>query len=105
MSLMTPSALPPDVDAFMDFIGANIAASGAFVWNERDRIKSDMMLVRHRWSPSRVSAEALRRKCEAVSMTSRDADDVIDWLRRIQAGRQLRPRHIKDFRWHQDPTP
>lgn len=102
---MSSSGLPTDVDAFMDFIGSNIAASGDFVWNERDRIKSDMMLVRSRWSASRVSAESLRSKCEEIGMTSEDADEVVGWLRKTQEGRQLRPNHIKNFRWHQDPTP
>lgn len=102
---MSNSGLPSDVDQFMDFIGMNIKASGAFVWNERDRIKSDMMLVRDRWAPSRVSVEPFRSKCEAVGMSAEDAAEVVDWLRKTQTGRQLRPNHIKDFRWHQDPTP
>ncbi|MCX3287092.1 hypothetical protein OR263_10270 [Streptomyces sp. NEAU-H22] len=102
---MSHSDLPADIDEFMDFIGMNIAASGGFVWNERDRIKSDMMLVRHRWSPSRVPSEALRNKCRAIGMTVKDADEVVDWLRKTQSGRRLRPNHIKNFRWHQDPTP
>lgn len=100
---MSSSDLPPDVDAFMDFIGANIEASGGFVWNERDRIKSDMMLVPHRWAASRVSADAFRRKCEAVGMTTEEAVEVVDWLRKRQAGRRLRPNYDKTFRWSQDP--
>jgi hypothetical protein len=95
--------LPPDVEAFMDFIGDNIRLSGGFVWNERDRIKSDMMLMPHRWAPTRVTAEALRGECEAIGMTAEDVSEVVDWLRRRQAGRTLRPNHIRDFRWHQDP--
>ncbi|WP_330449848.1 hypothetical protein [Streptomyces anulatus] len=102
---MSSPGLPPDVEAFMDFIGQNIELSGGLVWNERDRLKSDMMLVRHRWSPSRVSVDAFRSKCEGVGMSPEDVVEVVDWLRRAQAGRQLRPQHIKDFRWHQDPTP
>lgn len=100
---MSNSGLPSDVDAFMDFIGTNIAASGGFVWNERDRIKSDMMLVRHRWATHRVTPEAFRDKCLAVGMTAEEADEVTGWLRSTQAGKQLRPRWIKDFRWNQDP--
>jgi hypothetical protein len=100
---MSSETLPPDVEAFMDFIGMNIAASGGFVWNERDRIKSDMTLEPARWTPARVSADAFRSKCEAVGMTAEEASEVVGWLRHHQAGRQLRPRYIKDFRWHQDP--
>lgn len=102
---MSNSGLPSDVEQFMDFIGMNIKASGAFVWEERDRIKSDMMLVRDRWAPSRVPVEPLRIKCQAVGMTTEDAAEVIEWLLKAQTGGQLRPNRIKDFRWHQDPTP
>ncbi|MFE9855626.1 hypothetical protein [Streptomyces sp. NPDC005780] len=101
---MTSPDLPPDVDAFMDFIGQNIELSGDLVWQERDRLKSDMMLVPNRWAPSRVSPEAFRSKCEVVGMTSEDVAEVVDWLRRAQSGRRLRPQHIKDYRWHQDPA-
>lgn len=100
---MSSEILPPDVEAFMDFIGMNIAASGGFAWNERDRIKSDMMLVPTRWAASRVPADALRRKCEAVGMSTEEAGEVVDWLRKRQAGRQLRPNYDKTFRWNQDP--
>ncbi|MFB7584646.1 hypothetical protein [Streptomyces hydrogenans] len=98
-------SLPADVNNFLDFIGMNIKASGGFVWNERDRIKSDMMRERGRWSPSRVSPEALRNKCEEIGMTAEDADKVTNWLRSTQAGKQLRPRYIRDYSWHQPPTP
>ncbi|GAA2338549.1 hypothetical protein OKJ48_04745 [Streptomyces kunmingensis] len=102
---MSSSDLPADVEAFMDFIGVNIKASGGLVWNERDRLKSDMMLVRQRWSPSRVSKEALRTKCEAVGMSDQETAKVVDWLQKTQSGRRLVPQHTKGFRWHQDPTP
>lgn len=100
---MSTSALPPDVEAFMDFIGQNIELSGGLVWNERDRIKSDMMLVPRRWTSARVPVDAFRQRCEAIGMTTEDAIEVAEWLRKRQAGRTLRPNHIKDFRWHQDP--
>lgn len=105
MTLMSSSDLPTDVDAFMDFIGVNIKASGGLVWNERDRLKSDMMLVRQRWSSSRVPVDAFRRKYEGIGMSPEDADEVVDWLRKTQAGRRLRPNIIRDYRWPQDPTP
>lgn len=87
----------------MDFVGMNIAASGGFAWQEHDRIKSDMMLVPDRWTAARVSTEALRAKCEAIGMDPKEVAEVADWLSKRQAGRTLRPNHIKDFRWPDDP--
>lgn len=101
---MNSLPLPPGVEAFMDYVGVNIKLSGGFVWNERDKIKSDMMRVRERWAASRVSAEALRDKCENIGMTANEADEVVDWLRKRQAGRRLVPGYDKKFQWWQDPT-
>ncbi|NUP20773.1 MAG: hypothetical protein HOZ81_32795 [Streptomyces sp.] len=100
---MTSSALPPDVEEFMDFIGMNIKASGGFVWNERDKIKSDMMKVPRRWRSDRVPVDAFRHKCESIGMTTEEAREVANWLSRRQAGRRLVPQFDKKFRWHQDP--
>ncbi|MET9915039.1 hypothetical protein ABZZ74_51800, partial [Streptomyces sp. NPDC006476] len=62
---MSNSGLPADVDEIMDLVGAWAEVSGHLKWNEQARIKADMMNVRHRWSSSRVSLEALRSKCQA----------------------------------------
>ncbi|WP_435597020.1 hypothetical protein [Streptomyces anulatus] len=101
---MSTPELPSDVEAFMDFIGQNIALSGDLVWQERGRLKSDMMLVRHRWAPDRVPLDAFRTKCEAVGMTPEEAAEVVDWVQRTQAGRRLQLRYIKDYRWPQEPV-
>lgn len=101
---MSNPELPSDVNEFLDFVGMEIKSSGVFAWEERNRIKADMMRVRHRWSPARVSDDALHAKCQAVGMTAKDIDDVMGWLHATQSGGQLRPRYFKDFRWHQDPT-
>ncbi|TXS50138.1 hypothetical protein [Streptomyces sp. t39] len=100
---MTDFGLPSDVNGFMDFIGENITASGGLVWEERERIKCDMMLVRHRWAASRVTADALRGKCVAIGMTDDEAAMMVDWLGKAQTNRQLRTRYIKDFKWHEEP--
>ncbi|MFL3869285.1 hypothetical protein LT966_22040 [Streptomyces griseobrunneus] len=101
---MSNQELPPDVEAFMDFIGQNIELSGGLVWQERSRLKSDMMLVRHRWSQDRVPLDAFRAKCEAVGMTPEEVAEVADWVERARAGRRLQLRYIKDYRWPQEPV-
>lgn len=100
---MSAPELPPDVSAFLDWVGEMARLSGCLDWRERDRIKSDMMKVPERWTASRVPAEALRSKCLAVGLREDETRDVIDWLLRVQAGRQLRPRWIRDYRWPDDP--
>lgn len=101
---MSATDLPSDVENFMDFIGTNIQMSGGLVWNERDRIKSDMMLVPRRWAPSRVPVDAFQAKCISVGMSPDEAKEVADWLRKAQAGRRLVPQFDKTFKWHEDPT-
>jgi hypothetical protein len=102
---MSNSGLPADVDKIMDLIGSWAEMSGYLKWNEQAKIKADMMNVRHRWSSSRVSPEALRSKCRAVGLADDETSKVVEWLCATQEGRQLHPhRSYRRFSFEQEPT-
>ncbi|MFZ4300998.1 hypothetical protein ACOZE3_24170 [Streptomyces cinereoruber] len=102
---MSTPGLPPDVDKFMDYIGQNVKLSGCLAWEEKAKIKADMMNVRTRWEISRVSPDALRKKCLEIDLKDSETRDVMDWLGKVQQGRQLRPNpRYRDFKWHQEPA-
>ncbi|MFG2545700.1 hypothetical protein ACGFOM_25005 [Streptomyces sp. NPDC048594] len=96
--------LPADVDEIMDYIGEAAKLSGYLKWNEEAKLKADMMNVRHRWV-SRVSEEALRKKCRAVDLTDAETAKILECLRKIQDGRQLVPHKMyRAFRFTQEPA-
>lgn len=103
---MSASGLPSDVDAFMEWIGQNVRMCGGDLdWVEKAKIKADMMNVRARWRPSRVTPDALRDKCQAMGLRPEDVAAIVGWLEKVQAGRRLVPhRHYRADRWPQDPT-
>ena len=102
---MDASGLPNDIAAFIEWVGQNTSLyAGDLNYRERDRIKADMMNVPNRWKASRVTPSALEDKCRAVGLKDKDATEIAQWLRKRHAGRQLRPRYYKDFRFWQDPT-
>jgi hypothetical protein len=106
MAPMSNSGLPADVDEIMDLIGSWAEMSGFFKWNEQAKIKADMMNVRHRWSSSRVSPEAIRSKCQAIGLVDDETAKIVEWLRATQEGRRLSPHSAyRDFRFKQEPTP
>ncbi len=104
MSSMVNSQLPVDVEEIMDYIGEAAKMSGYLKWNEEAKLKADMMNVRHRWV-SRVSEEALRRKCRAVDLTDEETTKILEYLRKTQEGRRLVPhRAYRTFRFNQEPA-
>lgn len=101
------SELEPSVDRIMDYIGLMAAGySTGLKWNEIAKLKSDMMLVRHRWLG--VDMRALEVKCRAVGLDNEDTATVLDLVRRVQAGKRLVPqRSYRGFRWgteHEVPS-
>lgn len=83
----------------MDYIGQMAAGySTGLKWNEIAKLKSDMMLVRHRWLG--VDVRALEEKCRAVGLDNEDTATVLELVRRVQAGKRLVPlRSYRGSRW------
>jgi hypothetical protein len=93
--------LPADLEQILEYI-ANMAKgyTSGLKWNEVAKLKSDMMKVRHRWSPDRAPVEVVRARCLELGMSLKDAATVVDLLQKAQAGRRLVPqRSYKDFKF------
>jgi hypothetical protein len=97
--------LEPSVDGIIDYIGAMAAGySTGLKWNEVAKLKSDMMLVRHRWIG--VDLSALEAKCRAVGLDDEDTRTVLDLVRKVKAGKRLVPQNgYRGFRWNTEPEP
>lgn len=97
--------LEPSVDGIMDNVGAWAAGySTGLKWNEVAKLKSDMMLVRHRWVG--VDLGALEAKCREVGLNDEDTRTVLDLVRKVKAGKRLVPqRRYRGFRWGTEPEP
>lgn len=82
----------------MNFIGQNVVASGGFVFEERQLIKTEMEYERGRWL--HVHPTALRDKCVAIGLSDAEATEVVGWLGKIREGKHLRPhRARRDHRY------
>jgi len=58
-------------------------------WNEKAKFKADLMNARHRWRS--VDPAAFAAKLRAEGMRREDIDELVDWLRKAQAGKRLVP--------------
>ena len=95
--------LEPSVDRIMDYIGQMAAGySTGPKWNEVAKLKSDMVLVPHRWIG--VDLRALEAKCRVVGLDDKDTGTILDLVRKVQAGKRLVPqRSYRGFRWGTEP--
>ncbi|MFI7307357.1 hypothetical protein ACIBM8_29530 [Micromonospora aurantiaca] len=58
-------------------------------WNEQAKFKADLMNARERWGG--VAPEAFATKLRREGMREEDILELVDWLKRAQAGRRLIP--------------
>ena len=58
-------------------------------WNEKAKFKADLMNARRRWGA--VKPEAFAAKLRKERMRGEDLPELIDWLKKTQAGRRLVP--------------
>ena len=71
-------------------------------WNEVAKLKSDMVLVPHRWIG--VDLRALEAKCRVVGLDDKDTGTILDLVRKVQADKRLVPqRSYRGFRWGTEP--
>lgn len=67
-------------------------------WNEQAMFKADLMNVKQRWLPVDVAAFAAKLRKEG--MREQDSSELVDWLRKAKAGRQLIPqRSYRNFKF------
>ncbi len=86
------NGLPSDLEQILSYIAQSARGYGnRLKWNEVAKLKSDMMVVRHRWTPDRAPVELVRARCLELGMTAEDTSTVTDLLRRTQSGRRLVP--------------
>ncbi|WP_374928609.1 hypothetical protein [Kytococcus sedentarius] len=83
------SELPESVVKIVDYLARMSAVYGHMKWNERDQFKADLMVNPKRWRG--VDPGAFRDTCLAEGMRAEDVDELVDYLRRAQDGRRLRP--------------
>ncbi len=103
--VMADSEVPDDIAKAMDFLGRMAAAyGGRLKWNEKARLKADMMNVRPRWWSSRITPAALRAECERVGLSAEDTALVLDYLSKAQSGKRMVPHATyRTFKFHPLP--
>lgn len=93
-----------DICEIFEILRTRIDGYGYLKWNEVAMMKADMMNVRRRWMG--VDPKAFQAKCIDVGMTTKEAAEMVDYLKRTQDGRRLVPdRSYRDFRFEPEPPP
>lgn len=91
-----------DIEGIFEYLQGSVAGYGHLKWNEVAMMKADMMNMRPRWLG--VDVHAFRARCVRAGMTDKETAEMVDYLRRTQAGKRLVPqRTYRDFRFAQDP--
>lgn len=89
--------LPPSVAGIAEFLAEAAAGYDNYLkWNEQAMFKADLMNVRERWR--HVDPLVFRTKCLREGMRPEDVEELMDWLKRAQAGRRLIPH--RSYRQH-----
>lgn len=67
-------------------------------WNEEAKFKADLMNVRQRWHG--IDPIVFAAKLRTEGMRDEDIAQLVEWLRKAQAGRRLVPqRSYRDFKF------
>lgn len=95
--------LPPSVAEIAEYLA--MMAKGYdnhLKWNEQAKFKADLMNARTRWYG--VAPGAFAAKLRSEGMREEDILELVDWLKRAQAGRRLVPdRTYRDFTFGPPP--
>jgi hypothetical protein len=82
--------LPPSVAHVAEYLARWAKGyNNHLKWNEKAKFKADLMNARRRWHG--VSPEAFAAKLRKEGMRGEDIAELIDWLKKAQAGRRLVP--------------
>lgn len=77
--------LPNGVDAILESVAAWAAGyDSGLKWNEKDKLKADMMNRPDRWLP--ITVEQVRARCRALGMRADDVDTIAGFLQRRKEG-------------------
>lgn len=96
------SPLPADVEGIFDYLQVRVEGYGHLKWNEVAMMKADMMNVRRRWLG--IDVAEYRARCQSAGMTRKETDEMVDYLKRTQAGKRLIPQSgYRDFRFKPEP--
>jgi hypothetical protein len=93
--------IPPGVDQILRYLAEKARGYGnRLKWNEVAKLKSDLMLVRERWSG--IEAAAILRRCVQLGMRGQDARDIAQFVDHRQRGGRLVPRRsYQGYRFNQ----
>lgn len=76
------------VDRFLEHIAAMAAGySSGLKWNEKEKLKADMMNRPDRWAP--ITVEQVRTKCRKLGMRPDDVDTIVGLVQRRKEGRRF----------------
>ncbi|MFY1686579.1 hypothetical protein [Plantactinospora sp. WMMB782] len=95
--------LPPSVVEIAEFLAVKAKGyDNHLKWNEQAMFKADLMNARSRWRG--VAPEAFTAKLRQEGMREADIIELVDWLKKAQAGRRLVPdRGYRDFVFNPPP--
>ncbi|MEU4567037.1 hypothetical protein [Micromonospora sp. NPDC023956] len=95
--------LPPSVASIAEYLAMKAKGyDNHLKWNEQAMFKADLMNVRHRWH--RVEPGAFAGKLRDEGMREEDIAELVDWLKKAQAGRRLVPdRSYREFVFNPPP--
>jgi len=85
-----PEGLPSSVASIAEYLA--MMAKGYdnhLKWNEQAMFKADLMNARDRWHG--VAPEAFAAKLRQEGVREEDILELVDWLKKAQAGRRLVP--------------
>ncbi|GIJ30788.1 hypothetical protein Vqi01_59500 [Micromonospora qiuiae] len=89
--------LPPSVASIAEYLAMMARGyDNHLKWNEQAKFKADLMNARDRWRG--VAPEAFATKLRREGMREEDILELVDWLKRAQAGRRLIPQ--RTYRSH-----
>ncbi|MGO4452536.1 hypothetical protein [Arthrobacter sp. RAF14] len=89
---MTSGSSRDGVEEFLAYIAGKAAGySSGMKWNEKEKLKADMMNRPERWRG--VTANEVRTMCRELGMLPDDMDTISELLKRRKEGRRFVVRH------------
>ena len=99
----SPEELPPSVVSIVEYLASMAKGyDNHLKWNERAMFKADLMNNTRRWTY--VDVAAFKTRCLSEGMRGEDVAELVDWLKKRQAGRRVVPsRSYRDFKFNPPP--